>query len=278
LARELAAAENGAGAHAIRKRLKFLRSLLRLLRPAIGEEAFRAANAHLRAAAMHLARKRQGEAMLEAVGKLRKQADGASQLIAELEAAARDHANQAEEAHAEGLSAARDEIAAVRALIGSWMLPKRDRRFFLDGLERCYARGRRLLRSSLASGDTLALHEARKSVIHHLHHLEILEPVWPRMIKAWCEELGRLRESLGDLNDLEDLEAQLFKPESAFGRIEAKEAARQLIAAKRVRLLERIHKRSEQLFAERPRALARRMDELWSCWEDREANATAPAE
>ena len=102
LARQLAAAEKGANAHPIRKRLKYLRSLMRMLRPAIGEDAFQAANSHLRAAAMQLALKRHGEAMVEAVAKLRKQAEGEDEIIAELETAAIAHASAAEETHAEG--------------------------------------------------------------------------------------------------------------------------------------------------------------------------------
>ena len=150
VARELAAAEKGANAHPIRKRLKFLRSLMRLLRPAIGEEAFQAANGHLRAAAMQLALKRHGEAMVEAVAKLRKQAEGHAEVISELEAAAIAACKRRRRKLTPKASpAARREIEAVRALVGGWMLPKRDRRFFLDGLRRCYARGRKLLRAGL---------------------------------------------------------------------------------------------------------------------------------
>lgn len=278
LARELAAAEKGGTAHPSRKRLKFLRSLLRLIGPAVSEDAFQLANGHLRAAAMRLAVKRQGEAMVEAVAKLRNHTEGDDALIVELEAAALAHKNAAEQEHAESLAAARKEIEAVRALVGGWMLPKRDRRFFIDGLRRCYARARKLLLSSLEAGDTQTLHEARKSVIHHLHHLEIIEPAWPRMMKVWCDELGRLREALGDLNDLAELEAQLADPETAFGKMTAIEAALALIAARRLRLTERIRKRAEPLFAERPRAMARRLDEIWASWEKREIGSPAAVE
>ncbi|MBL8906106.1 MAG: CHAD domain-containing protein [Rhizobiales bacterium] len=271
LARELAAAEQGANAHPMRKRLKFLRSLMRMLRPAIAEDAFQTANGHLRAAALQLALKRHGEAMVEAVEKLHRQVEGETQLISELELAAREHASHAEEAHSEGLVAARREIDAVRAQVAGWTLPRRERRFFLAGIQRCYARGRKLLGASLASGDTQMLHEARKSVIHHLHHLEILEPIWPRMMKTWCDELGRLRESLGDLNDLDELDGLLANPQTAFGRIQSCGRARELISARRLRLIERIRKRAGQLFAERPRSLVHRLDEIWSSWEQREA-------
>ena len=271
LARELAAAEKGANAHPLRKRVKFLRSLLRLIRPSIGDEAFQSANRHLKAAAAELAFKRHGEAMIEAVSKLQKQADDGGALIAELETAARAYAGHTEVTHLDGLKRARCEIDAVRALVGSWVLPRRDTRFFLEGFRRSYARGRKLIMAGLASGNTQTLHEARKSVIHHLHHLEILEPVWPRMIKVWCDELGRLRESLGDLNDLEELESLLDNPDTGFGRISSPDAARQLIAGRRRRLLDRIRKRAEQLFAEPPNSLERRFAALWASWESRKA-------
>lgn len=269
LARELAAAEKSANAHPLRKRVKFLRSLLRLIRPSIGAEAFQSANRHLQAAATELAFKRHGEAMIEAVSKLRKQADEGSALISELENAAHAHAGNTEVTHLENLKRARSEIAAVRASAGNWVLPRRDTRLFLEGFQHSYARGRKLIMEGLASTDPQTLHEARKSVIHHLHHLEILEPVWPRMIKVWCDELGRLREALGDINDLEELEGLLNNPDTAFGRVSSPDAARQLIAVRRRQLLGRIRKRVEQLFAEPPKSIASRFATLWASWENR---------
>jgi CHAD domain-containing protein len=270
LARELGAAEKGANAHPLRKRLKFLRSLLRLIRPAIGDDAFRVANTHLKTAAEELALKRHGEAMAEAIAKLAKHAETSAPVIAELEGAARSHATQAEEKLTTGLAIAKTEIEAVRALVGSWMLPKRDARLYLAGLRQCYGRGRELIAEGLATREMSTLHEARKSVIHHLHHLEILEPIWPNMIGAWCDELGKLRELLGDLNDLDELEALLAKPDSAFSKIASPDAARQLIAERREKLVERIRKRAAQLFAERPRPLARRLGLVWKAWEGRQ--------
>jgi CHAD domain-containing protein len=276
LARELAAAEKGANAHPLRKRLKFLRSLLRLIKPAIGDDAFQVANAHLKTAANELALKRHGEAMVEAIAKLAKHDETSAPIIAELEEAARSHATQAEENHTTGLAIARREIEAVRALVGSWMLPKRDARLYLAGLRQCYSRGRELIAQGVNSRQVDTLHEARKSVIHHLHHLEILEPIWPKMIAAWCEELGKLRELLGDLNDLDELEALLAKPDSPFSKIASPDAARQLIAERREKIIERIRKRAAQLFAERPRPLARRIGVVWKAWEGHQPQLVPP--
>jgi hypothetical protein len=207
---------------------------------------------------------------------LAKHAETPAPVIAELEEAARSHATHAEENHINGLTIAKSEIEAVRALVGSWMLPKRDARLYLAGLRQCYGRGRDLIKQGIDTREVNTLHEARKSVIHHLHHLEILEPIWPKMIGAWCDELGKLRELLGDLNDLDELEALLAKPDSAFSKIASPDAARQLMAERREKLIERIRKRAAQLFAERPRPLARRIGLVWQAWEGGQPPPVSP--
>jgi CHAD domain-containing protein len=95
-------------------------------------------------------------------------------------------------------------IEKVRAAVNDWSLPKRDIAPFTRGLRDAYGTARRKLRTGLAANDITRLHEARKSVIHHLHHVEILAPLWPEMARARGAALTGLREALGDLNDLED--------------------------------------------------------------------------
>ena len=77
---------------------------------------------------------------------------------------------------------------------------------FVEGMTRVYARARRLADKGLESADPAVLHEARKSVIHLRYQLDMLEPIWPALVGAWVKELQRLREVLGDFNDLCELE------------------------------------------------------------------------
>lgn len=254
LAKDLKA---GGGVHDARKRLKFLRSLLRLIRHGLGEEAFGRANGLLRAAAHALAGARRAAAMQEIAAKLK----GAEELARI--AAAAHQVSVAPEA----LRAAQDEAAAgVSALQGEirgWSLPRNDISLFEPGLEHAYRRARRKLAEGLEAGDIDLLHEARKSVIHHLHHVEILAPLWPDMMRVWSKELLKLREALGDLHDLEELEALMRAEAHAFSSEAARAQAAEAISARRKELLKRVRRRVEHLFAEKPRAYAARIAAMW---------------
>ena len=83
-ARDLDRAAAGGGVHAARKRLKFMRSLLRLLRPAIGTPAWVKADRRLRAAAHAIAGARRAEALREAVAKLGPRSTPENPALAEL--------------------------------------------------------------------------------------------------------------------------------------------------------------------------------------------------
>lgn len=264
-ARDLAAAEAGAIVHGVRKRLKFARSLLRLVRQAIGRDAFLAADRPLRDAAKFLATARHAEALQEAIARLgaarNAEEEAALEAIKAISAAAHA-ADHAPEAVRQATHHAAGHVRMVHAAAASWDLPRHGAGFLLDGLEAAYARARRMIRKGLVAGDVEILHEARKSVIHHLHHLEMLEGLWPGLIRAWTAELTALREALGDLHDLDELAAAV----SRHGGIPG-EAARQglaaLTSARRETLLGRVNQLSGHLFAEKPAALRRRMAAMW---------------
>jgi len=259
LAADLDRAAAGGGVHGARKRLKFMRSLLRLLRPAIGEAAFGKADGRLRAAAHAIASARRAEAMQEAVAKLRPRNGPEFSALAELaRLAASAHGHEAAAAALHEASAdARHNIEKLRGTINDWRLPKRGIGPFVEGLHQAYAAARRKLRSGLAERNIARLHAARKSVIHHLHHLETLEPLWPEPIRHRTKELTRLRAALGDLNDLEELE-RLAMADTADCQ-----AARAVIAAHRARLLAKAGRQAQQLFAEKPVAFAGRVAAMW---------------
>jgi CHAD domain-containing protein len=261
--KDIGAIAGGGKVHEARKRLKFLRSLLRLVRSGLGETHYRRADARLSDAARILAGARRAEAHDEATGKLLGGDDDPA--IAELGAiAAHAHARvAAPEAVAEAAAAALKEIEALRRDIRNWSLPRRDVSLFLHGLGRSYGRARRKLIEGLAAKDVATLHEARKSVIHHLHHLEILAPLWPGLLGAWTNELTKLRTALGDLNDLEELHELTEDETTAFSSPDRRREARDAIEARREELLQRVKELVRRLFAEKPSALERRIGTLW---------------
>ncbi len=268
LAQDLENARSGKTVHPARRRLKFARSLLRLMKPALGAQAFQAENQTLRDAAQALAGLRRTEAMIEAIAKLRADAPDAKAdeaVYAALEAAAHDLREDAVSPEEAGrrIEEAFGGVEALRGRIASWTLPKRDISLFVEGMRACFSKARRLLRQGLERKEMPLLHEARKSVIHHLHHIELLSPLWPRLFKVWEAELQKLREDLGDLNDLDDLSAEFDRADSPFAAIQCKARALELIDSRRTSILARIASETGHLFAEEPKNFAARIDALW---------------
>jgi CHAD domain-containing protein len=264
-ARDLEATAQGGNVHGARKRLKFARSLLRLARDAMGSRAFAAADEALREAARGLAPARHAEALQEAIARLGEARSAAeAQALVELSAVAgAAHAmHHTPDALQQAAAFARRHVLAVRKAAAAWPIAPHDTAPLLSGLEHAYARARRLIRRGLAKDDSAMLHEARKSVIHHLHHLEMFEALWPSLVEAWTAELTALREALGDLNDLDDLAAAIAR----HGGIEpeaARDGAATLMAARRKALMRHIRRAAGHLFAERPAAFRRRMAAMW---------------
>lgn len=263
--RDLAAARVGGTVHEPRKRLKYLRSLLNLLRFAMRRTQYREAKAHLRKAAERLADLRRAEAHGEATAKLRAKGDEDNAALAELDAVvARAHASATDAAvAAEATAAARLEIEALRRELAAWSLPRRDATAYLKAMRRAYARARRGLIEGLVAKDVVTLHEARKSVIYHLHHLETLEKLRLDLVPARTGELAKLRTALGDLNDLEELRDLVADKASAFSSPELRRESAEAIRLGRKALFKRIRKRVRRLFAERPSRFERRVGASW---------------
>lgn len=268
LAQDLEQARTGKTVHPARRRLKFARSLLRLMKPALGGVAFQQENQALRDAAQALAVLRHTEAMSEAITKLKaaaKDAEADAAVFAALELAAHELRADAVSPEETGrrIEAAFSRVEELRARISEWTLPKRDMSLFVQGMRACFAKARQLLREGLEKGEMLPLHEARKSVIHHLHHIELLTPLWPKLFKVWAAELQKLREDLGDLHDLDELSAEFDRPESPFAAMAHRGRALGLIDRRRKSILARIASETSHLFAEEPKNFAARIDALW---------------
>lgn len=269
VAQDLEHARSGQLVHPARRRLKLARSLLRLMKPALGQDSFQLENEALRDAAQALAGLRRTEAMSEAIAKLkadaRKHGSVDQAVFTDLETAAHNLRQDvvSPEELSRHITDAAGRVEELRGRISAWTLPKRDIALFVEGLRACFAKARRLLREGLEKKELPLLHEARKSVIHHLHHIELLTPLWPKLFKVWAAELQKLREDLGDLNDLDDLSGEFDRPESPFAEIASKEKTLALIDRRRKAILSRIDKETGHLFAEEPRNFAARIDALW---------------
>ena len=241
----LGAARPGDSVHGARRRIKQLRSLLRLLRPCLDGQAFTGIDGALRQAADALAGHRRAEALVAAAGKLEagRTEPGFWRGIADAHRAA--HAAEGDAARA--LEGARAAIGAAGSQLSVASLPPGCDAGIAAAFLATYAKARRRLAAALKSGDATALHEARKVVIHHLHQLRLLYP----QREGRHVRLERLREILGDLNDLDELE------QLAAGAVAAKD--RRHMRRARAHLLRQAGKAADRLFHRKPKRFARRL-------------------
>lgn len=251
---EQAAAE-GSSVHGARRRIKRLRSLLRLIRSVIGERAYVKTNDNLRTAADALAGQRRAEALVAAAEKLDDRSAGGQRLRKIAEEHRRDHAALSP---GDGLAAARQAVAAATRSVSAWRVAKGTPASISDAFTRCYRKARKDLAAALDSEDPEPLHEARKQVIHHLHHLELLRGALRKPADKRLAELKSLREILGDLNDLDELR-QLAE---AKGEHLESHAAKSIFRH-RAALLAGAHKAWKPLFKSGPKAFARRIGAMW---------------
>jgi CHAD domain-containing protein len=255
--RSLAAAlrntKSGQSVHGARRQIKRLRSLMRLLRTPMGEDAFRAANDALRRAADALAGQRRAEALVAAAGRLGGK-NGHWRQIAE----AHRGAHVAGPAAESGPGAAREAIKAAAEVVRGLRLKHGAAPDIGIAFLTTYQRARKWLDHGFSSGSAEDLHTARKHVIHHIHHLDLLRAHLSHPARR-IAALEKLREALGDLNDLDEL-CQL----AAGGKASLPESAARAMAKRRAMLIKRAEKAAGRLFRHKPKAFQERIGAMWT--------------
>ncbi len=206
----------GEAVHSARKAIKRARGLLRLVRDALGHDAYRSLNTEMRNAARALARMRDASIRLETFEL------NASYLAdrtgPDILGRTRDClGSELASAYADG-AIPRDVVAQVGALIQAARrrlaasgLGIDDRSidgaaegfaYLAHGLRRTYRRSRNGMRAAALTGDVTEFHEWRKGVKYLSFQLEHLELIDPRSVGARIAALKQVDKGLGDAHDL----------------------------------------------------------------------------
>jgi CHAD domain-containing protein len=256
--------------HEARKHLKKTRALLRLVRPALGEAAYRRENAALRDAARRLSAVRDADVLVATVEALAATATGrlpaadfaALRAALAAEAAALRGAPDRGGAASGGTVAAAvaDALRGALARVEAWPLADAPWAAVVPAAERTYRRGRAAFAAASARPTVEALHEWRKRVKDLWYHHRLLDAAWPPMMGAVASQAHALSELLGDDHDLavlrERLRAGIALPPGAAADRDVLVA---LIDGRRAALQARALSLGGRLYAERPGAFARRL-------------------
>lgn len=255
------------GVYSARKRGKRLRAILRLMRAPLGPERAAEANALIRDAGRALGDARDAEVRVETLDGLLAELPAAPEPLQRLRlrlVAARDTPQTPPE---QAAAEARRLYAQALDLVSSWSGDAVTLDALLVGFRRVLREGRREGQAAIMSGDPERLHEWRKLVKHHTHHLRLFRLAWPEAMSLRQEEAEALGGVLGDHHDLHMLKAQL-SPEEL-------ELLDPLITARAARLEAKARQHGARIFAD-PKGAARQVHAWWTGWPTAKKAKVAP--
>jgi CHAD domain-containing protein len=252
--------------HEARKHLKRVRALLRLVRPALGEKAFRQENARMREIGHLLAGARDLDVLEETAAAL-----GAScrpglrpalgEVMAAIESARR---TAAADGMAERIEKARAKLAEAAEEVSRLKLHDRGFDAVACGLSRTYRDCRKWFARAYEEPSDHNFHSWRKTVQHHWRHMVLLTEAWPEAMKARAAAAKELSDILGQDHDLAMLKGCMETGIAAGLPAKSRDQLVQLCEARQARLRALARPRGERLLAERTKAFSARIRSYWT--------------
>lgn len=281
------------GIHSIRKSLKRLRSLMRLVAPAIGKTDLQKHNREIRDIAGLMAARRDQAVMQQTLQALKegiKKPSGGKQSRRSADSifAAVDQAlgvTQDEDGGDTNLKGT--EVAKIRArleretrILAQTAFRKKGFEAVRDGLSNSYRAARKRMSGSELNPDNEAFHELRKSLQWHWHQMALLAAAWPELFEARAASARNVSQLLGEDHDLAVLNERVQSEPALTSPTKRSFANLCEQRQQKLRTLAKI--RIQQLFSEKPAVFTQRIEEYWlqakqSPKPKKRANARTPA-
>lgn len=252
--------------HEARKDVKKVRSALRLVRDAIGDEVWRGENEHYRDVAGKLSDFRDAEILVEALDGLgerfgpptkERSARLHDRLDAENRAAHDDgRVERAMSAAAAGLAEGRPRIDELPLKGDGWEL-------IGPGLRRSYRRGRKRLRAVEERATVANMHELRKRVKDLWYQLRLIREADRQMIGALADHAHDLSDHLGDDHDLALLRDEVQRRDDAFAQPADQRHLLEQIDQRRGELQFAAISLGQRIYDEKPKKFTARLAKRW---------------
>jgi CHAD domain-containing protein len=261
--------------HDVRKRIKRMRAVLRMSRYAIGKDLFRRENAAFRDIAKPLSEIRDAAVLIDTFDRLQ-ETSGTPVDITEarcrsaIRIGLREHRRRIRtqvliRQHA--IANARNSLEQARSRLKDWGPHMgSDWPAILHGVQKIYRAGYRAVQAADVSTD--ALHQWRKSAKYLWHQLQILQPLWPGMLKGLAQEYHALTECLGDDHDLAVLGYLVHATPDHFGGTASDKFLAAAIDPRRQVLQHKAFVSGRLLYQDRPKVFAERIGAYWESWQE----------
>ena len=258
--------------HEARKATKRLRALVRLVRRDLGDEVYALENQCYRAAGQRLSELRDATVLVETLDRL---VESLGEDVPESRFARvrvwlverRDRAYGQVDSSNRAVQEAIAVLAQARECLEHWNLQRRGWGGIRAGVQRIYARGRRDFAGAYALPSDEAFHDWRKQVKYLWYHTQILENIWPSVMRAQAAELDQLGELLGRDHDLAVLRTTVLTEFPRAGATATLRALERRINGVRTQMQARARLLAERIYLERPREFSRRLGGYWRVWQ-----------
>lgn len=252
-----------ADVHESRKAVKRVRSLLKLLEPALAAGSFRNRYKEIGKAADLLAGARDRhvldatlDKLVQRYGKDFTPVAGAVQALVEAETP-----SGASRLSEKDLERAKQIFAQEARKLGKLHMQGKGFELIAAGLEETYRTAKKNFALAYRRPSDERFHELRKAVQWHWRHMALLSRCWPEYFALRVEACRELAECLGDDHDLAVLLEVVHRHPDQALRTKAEGVAR----LRQEELREEAFAVAERLFAESPKAFRRRMAGYWAC-------------
>ncbi|MCH9656232.1 MAG: CHAD domain-containing protein [Planctomycetes bacterium] len=256
--------------HEVRKQFKKLRGLIRLVRSGLGGEYSRL-NVWYRDAGRGLSRVRDAESMLESLQKLRERFPDSTceELFLDFENKFVTRKQKIVDEWIDlDLSKLRDQLKVAYESIEAWKIKGKAGQVLSQSLKQNYQHGAEALKKLHQNPDDNLFHDCRKRSKYLLYHMKLINESWKPILSAYIVELDLLNNLLGDDHDLAVMthlitgETETFQSSANVNRFQA------LICQQRQEFQSAALQLADRIYAEKPKAFARRMRVYWTLWRD----------
>ena len=259
--------------HDARKRLKKARSVLRLMRKAMGKETYKQEKNTLRDVGRLLAPARDGEAYRETLEAL---ADHYASVLEEdafavLREALMDlHQGRLRQLidHDEPMMTVVNTLKESQLRLKRLQLDQEGWDAIRKGLKKIYRQGRDRMATAYEDVSDATFHRWRKRVKDLWYDTRLLQGLWPLVMKAWKSESHQLSKYLGDDHDIAELRQFLLShQEDDPLRDSHLKLLLPLMQHRQGQLRKQAHGLGQRLYAESPEAFTERIEAYWHPWQ-----------
>jgi len=265
--RDPGAAGADVAVHEARKSCKRLRAVYRLVRPALPGNRYETLNRTVRDAARELSGARDAKALVDMYDDLIAAHGGdlSDEDLRVAREALQDRARAVEEdGDSDGpLMRAVERLELVAEVTSGTAIRGRGFDALRKGLQATYADGRRALLRFRADPSPELSHDWRKSAKYTWHHVELLEDSAPSVLNPLAQALHDLSDALGDAHNLTVLAELVDEHPTRFGGPATADRVVKMALDSRADLENRAVRLGLRIYAESPKAFARRLGGYW---------------